>query len=352
VSSAEVALGKFAEPQLIIAKENQLEFLQSLVKLVLESNLYDKDFVAAHTKGVEELEKSLVHLNHLDTVARVDILPSAFEEVVRALADAPSLAIVYSEDITSDGQGGRKVEAIANLAMLTGRIGQQSSGIYPLYRHISAQGAMDMGVTPGYYPGHVSLSDLKANDRFSKVWGGELPVTEGLGYREIIESAHQKKLKGLYLMGENPVATEPEREKIQEALSQVEFLVVQDMTLSQSAELADVVLPATAFVEQEGTLTNTERRAQKLRAVLAAPAGARPDWRILADLLARLDSAASYQDAQSVYQEIVTVVPFYQGLTYDRLEEAGLQWPYSQEGSNSILTLDDLKNPLEFAVSG
>jgi formate dehydrogenase major subunit len=352
VSSAEVALGKFAEPQLIIAKENQLEFLQSLVKLVLESNLYDKDFVAAHTKGIEDLEKSLAHLNHLDTVARVDILPSTFEEVVRALADASSLAIVYSEDITSDGQGGRKVEAIANLAMLTGRIGQQSSGIYPLYRHISAQGAMDMGVTPGYYPGHVSLSDLKANDRFSKVWGGELPVTEGLGYREIIESAHQKKLKGLYLMGENPVATEPEREKIQEALSQVEFLVVQDMTLSQSAELADVVLPATAFVEQEGTLTNTERRAQKLRAVLAAPAGARPDWRILADLLARLDSAASYQDAQSVYQEIVTVVPFYQGLTYDRLEEAGLQWPYSQEGSNSILTLDDLKNPLEFAVSG
>jgi len=350
VSSTEVPLGKFADPPLGIPKENQLAFLQSLVKLVLELKLYDEDFVAAHTQGIEDLEKSLAHLNHLDTLARVDMLPSTFEELARTLANGSSLAIVYSEDLTADAHGARKVEAIANLAVLTGRIGQSHSGIYPLYRHINAQGAMDVGLTPAYYPGHVRVADLKEDDRFGKVWDGELPAKAGLDYREIIESANRKKVKGLYLMGENPIATEPEREKIHDALRQVDFLVVQDMSLTQSAELADVVLPSTAFTEQEGTLTNIERRVQKLRAALATPGGALPDWRILADLLARMDGRTSYQDAQSVYQEIMTVVPFYEGLTYDRLEESGLQWPNSQGGSNSMLTLDDFKKPLELAA--
>jgi predicted molibdopterin-dependent oxidoreductase YjgC len=177
-----------------------------------------------------------------------------------------------------------------------------------------------------------------------------LPDSPGFSYRETIESAHQKKVKGLFLMGENPIATEPEREKIQEGLKQVEFLVVQDMFLTQSGELADVVLPSTGFTEQEGTLTNTERRTQKLRPALTAPDGPLPDWRILADLLNRLDTGASYTDAQSVYQEIITVVPFYEGLTYDRLEEGGLQWPYTEKNSSGMLTLDDLKKPLEFAA--
>jgi predicted molibdopterin-dependent oxidoreductase YjgC len=152
-------------------------------------------------------------------------------------------------------------------------------------------------------------------------------------------------------MGENPIATEPEREKILEALKQVEFLVVQDVLLTQSGELADVVLPSTAFTEQEGTLTNTERRTQKLRSALTAPDGPLPDWRILAELLNRLDPEASYADAQSVHQEIITVVPFYEGLTYDRLEKGGLQWPYTEENSSGMLTLNDLKKPLEFATS-
>jgi predicted molibdopterin-dependent oxidoreductase YjgC len=350
VSSAEVELGRFAEPAFIIPKEHQLDFLQSLIKLLLELKLYDKDFVAANTNGIATLEKSLAQVDHLETVARADILPSTFEELARTLATAASVAFVYSEDLTADANGAGKVEAIANVAMLTGRLGQPQSGVYPLYRHINAQGAMDMGMSPTCYPGYVSLSDLKNNDRFSKVWSAQLPDSQGFRYRETIEAAHQQKVKGLFLMGENPIATEPEREKIQEALKQVEFLVVQDMFLTQSGELADVVLPSTAFTEQEGTLTNTERRIQKLRPALTAPNGPLPDWRILADLLNRLDPVTSYADAQSVYQEIIELVPFYEGLTYDRLEEGGRQWPYTEQHSNGMLTLDDLKKPLEFAA--
>jgi formate dehydrogenase major subunit len=350
LTSVEMPLGEFAEPPLIIPKESNLEFLQSLIKLMLELKLYDDDFVSTHTKGIGELEKSLADLNHLDVLAQVRMLPSTFEEIVRLLANADSLAIVFSEDLTADGQGAARVDTLANLAMLTGRIGQPQSGIYPLYRQINAQGAMDMGLTPTHYPGHIDVADHREDDPFSKLWGGELPAKAGLGYREIIASAHQKEVGGLYLMGENPIATEPERERIHEALNLVEFLVVQDIALTQSAQLADVVLPCTALAEQEGTLTNIERRVQKLKAAVTAPGGPLPDWRILADLLAKLDPTATYDDAKSVFQEIMLVVPFYQGLTYDRLEKGGLQWPNSQSDSNGMLTLGDLKNPLEFAV--
>jgi formate dehydrogenase major subunit len=351
LSSSEAALAKFAESALVIPKENVVDFLQSLVKLILELKLYDKDFVAAHTEGIENLQKSLAVFDHLDTLAKLDMRPSTFEELARTLAKSSSLALVYSEDVAAHAKGVKMVEAIANLAMLTSRLGQPHSGIYPLYRQINAQGAIDMGMTPSYYPGQVSLSDLETNHIFTRVWGGRLPGTSGLNYREIIEAAQQKRVKGLYLMGENPMATQPDREKIQQALVQVEFLVVQDMLFTQCGELADVILPSTASPEQEGTFTNTERRVQKLSPALAAPGGSLPDWRILADLSAKLDSSTTYKNAESVYREIIAVVPFYQGLTYELLKDGGLQWPYNQDNSGGMLRLADLKQPLEFAVS-
>ena len=353
LSSSAVTLGKFAESAFVIPRENMVDFLQSLVKFMLEHKLYDKDFVAAHTEGIEDLEKFLAPLDYLDTLAKLDLRPSTFEELARTLAKSSSLALVYSEDVVAHAKGVEMVEAIANLAMLTARIGQPYSGIYPLYRQINSQGAMDMGMTPSYYPGHVSLADLKSGHSFTRVWGGgHLPTTAGLNYREIIEGAQQKRVKGLYLMGENPLATQPDREKIQEALKQLDFLVVQDIFLTECGELAEVILPCTASTEQEGTFTNTERRAQKLSPALPAPGDSLPDWRILADLLAKLDSSASYKNAESVYREIMSVVPFYQGLTYELLKEGGLQWPYKQENLSGMLELEDLKRPLQFLISG
>jgi predicted molibdopterin-dependent oxidoreductase YjgC len=269
------------------------------------------------------------------------------------LAEAPSLAIVFSEDLAADIHGIGKVEAIADLALLTARIGQPRSGIYPLYRHINAQGALDMGVTPFHYPGHLEVTDARGRERLTAMGGGELPTEPGLGFWNMVEAAEQKRLRCLYIMGENPLSSEPRWERIKDALQQLDFLVVQDIFLSQTAKLAHVVLPATGFVEQEGTFTNTERRVQRLRAALASPGGALPDWRILADLGAHLDTEARYAEAESVYQEIMAVVPFYQGLTYERLEGGGLQWPYCPEHGEtgeSLLSLGELKAPLEFAV--
>ncbi len=353
VRSTEVALGKFADPDFSIPQGRELEFLQTLLHFVLKLNLFDQGFVTAHTRGFEDLKKAVEELNPDQMAKKIDLPLSTMEEVARIIAKSASLAIVYSEDLTSDPYGTSQVEAIANLALLTGRIGQARSGIYPLYRHINVQGALDMGMTPALYPGHVNLSDLQGNEHLTRLWGSQLPATPGFDFREIIQGALQHKVKGLYILGENPIADQPEVKQIQDALSRVEFLVVQDISLTQSAELADVVLPSTGFAEQEGTFTNTERRTQKLRAALPAPGEALPDWRILADLLARLDSGSGYQDAQSVYQEIMAAVPFYEGLTYERLEGGGLQWPSpseAEEGSNGMLTLEMLKKPLTFAV--
>jgi formate dehydrogenase major subunit len=354
VSSAQVALGKFASPALIVPSGRELEFLNTILHLTLNLNLFNQEFVASHTRGFEDLKKALAHLNPDQMADHIGITRDTLEELVRALAGTSSLAIVYSEDLTADQLGKNKAEAVANLALLTGRIGQLQSGIYPLHRHINAQGALDMGMTPTCYPGHLNLSQIKNNVRFRKVWGSNLPTTPGLTFREIIESADHNKVKALYIMGEDLLATEPGREKIGNALSKVEFLVVQDLFLSRTAKLAHVVLPSTSFVEQEGTLTNTERRVQKLRAALPAPGSALPDWRILADLLARLDPASSYRDVGAVYEEIMAVVPFYGGLTYERLENGGLQWPCPPDPGadcGGILPAQIMKNPLEFAVS-
>jgi formate dehydrogenase major subunit len=353
VSSTELALGKFAESALIVGQERQLDFLRAVVHLVLKSELFDQDFVSAHTEGVEALKKTAEQAKPEEIAEQIRVPMDVLQELTRSLTQAESLAIVYSEDFTADIHGTKKAEAIANLAMLTGRIGQVHSGIYPLYRDINAQGALDVGLTPNTYPGHVNVLDLKQNKQLSKVLGAQLPDTPGLSYSEMIEGALQNGIKGLYLMGENPIATEPEREKVKKALEQVEFLVVQDMFLTQSGEMADVVLPSTALIEQEGTLTNTERRTQKLKAVSPANGGAHPDYRILADLLALLDSSVDYTDAESVYREIMVAVPFYQGLSYDRLEEGGLQWPgapKTEGDSSGLLSLDTLKKPLRFAV--
>ncbi|MFP3869557.1 MAG: molybdopterin-dependent oxidoreductase [Syntrophobacteria bacterium] len=352
VSSAQVALGKFADPALLISHEQELEFLNALLHFIITLELYDRDFIAKHTQGLQDLQSAAAAINPEHMAELVGVAAASLEELARTLAAASSLAIVYSEDLAADLHGTGKVEAIANLALLTGRIGQRHSGIYPLYRHINAQGALDMGMTPFYYPGHAPVAEVQSGKRFG---GGQIPTDPGLSFWQMFEGAESQKVKGLYIMGENPIATEPRWEKVQEALEKTGFLVVQDIFLSQTARLADVVLPSTGFLEQEGTFTNTERRVQKLRAALPGPGGALADWRIVADLLARLDEGAGYADARAVYEEIISVVPFYEGLSYAALEPDGVQWPCVSEAEESCdggaLSLDVLKAPLQFAVS-
>jgi predicted molibdopterin-dependent oxidoreductase YjgC len=307
VASRPLGLRNFANPALLVPHGRETDFLADLIHRVLLRGLRGHAFARAHAERLEELRKEIAARKPDQLAGQLGIAEETLDDLARACATAGSLAMVFSEDFAGDPQGELKVEALANLALLTGRIGQPHSGIYPLCRYINTQGAADMGMLPSLLPGHIPLADDQRRAQLAETWGLQIPTAAGLGFVQLKEGARQGMLKGLYVLGGDAL----EGEDFLSASGRVDFLVVQDVLLRKSAGRAHVVLPATSFLEQEGTFTNTERRIRQLRPVKAGPGGTLPDWRILADLIARLHSGASYGDAHSVYREIMGVVPFY-----------------------------------------
>ena len=307
VASRLLSLGSFSNPALFVPRGREGDFLGVLINRVIEKDLFDHAFAQAHAGRVEQLRKAVANRKPDQLAGQLGLDEATLDDLARACASAASLAIVYSEDFADDAQGDFKVVALASLALLTGRIGQPNSGIYPLCRHINTRGAADMGMLPTHLTGHVPLTDDQRRAQIAQIWGSQIPAGAGLGFVELMEGARQGKLKGLYILGGDAL----ESGDFLSALGHVDFLVVQDFLLRKSAGRAHVVLPATSFLEQDGTFTNIESRIRQLRPVKARPGGTLPDWRILSDLIARLHSGARYGDAHSVYREIMEVVPFY-----------------------------------------
>ncbi|MGE5259175.1 MAG: molybdopterin-dependent oxidoreductase [Hyphomicrobiales bacterium] len=307
VTSSPLGLGNFANPALLVPPGREADFLALLIHRVLQLGLFDQPLARAHAEKLEELRKNIAMRKPDRLAGSLGLAEETVNDTARACATAASLALVYSEDFACEPHGEFKVETLANLVLLTGRIGQPHSGIYPLCRYINTQGAADMGMLPGHLPGYVPVADDRRRGQVAEVWGMQIPAEAGLGFAQLMEGAKQGTLKGIYILGGDAL----KGEEIVSALSRMEFVVVQDILLRKIAKLAHVVLPATSFLEQEGTFTNTERRVRPLRPVMAGPDGALPDWRILADLMTRLHAGVAYGDALSVYREILRVVPFY-----------------------------------------
>jgi formate dehydrogenase major subunit/formate dehydrogenase alpha subunit len=236
------------------------------------------------------------------------------------------------------------VQALANLALLTGSVGREGAGLCPLAGQNNVQGACDMGALPGMLPGYQSVNDLEVRRKFENAWGVSLPTTPGLNLLEMLEEAKERNLKALYVIGANPMLSAPDLAHVRESLESLEFLAVQDIFYSETAQLADVVLPAASFAEKDGTFTNTERRVQRVRAAVPTPGESQADWEILCKLAqhprlhrepqprpgvpAQLDfSSWEYTHPAAIMAEINRLVPQYGGITYDRLEAGGLQWP-------------------------
>ena len=254
----------------------------------------------------------------------------AAEDIRRAArlyAGAESAAIVYSMGITQHTTGTDNVLCLANLAMLTGNVGKPCAGVNPLRGQNNVQGACDMGALPNVFSGYQRVDDPAMRAKFEKAWGVALPDKPGLTVVEILNAAAEKRIRGLYVMGENPMLSDPDLNHVRQALEALDFLVVQDIFLSETAELADVVLPACSFAEKDGTFTNTERRVQRVRKALEAPGEAREDWRILCEVASRLGYPMGYADAEAVQREIASLTPIYGGISFERLEKEGLQWP-------------------------
>jgi predicted molibdopterin-dependent oxidoreductase YjgC len=250
-------------------------------------------------------------------------------EAARLFGAAERAAIFYSMGVTQHSSGTEHVLAVSNLALMTGNLGRRGTGVNPLRGQNNVQGACDMGALPNVYTGYQAVGDAEAQRRFEEAWGVTLAEQPGLTVTEAFDGMADGRVRALYVMGENPMLSDPDQTHVEEALRGLDFLVVQDIFLSETAQLADVVLPAASFAEKDGTFTNTERRVQLLHKAVPAPGEAREDWRIIAELARRMGAgdAWSYGGSGEIMSEIRALTPSYAGITHERLEDGGLCWP-------------------------
>jgi len=324
----EIELCRFAHIFLQHKPGTDVPLLMGLMRVILDEELQDKSFIESRCENFEAFKKSLAGFD-VDSVEKITGVPG--EKIVaaaRCYASEKPAAIIYCMGITQHVHGTDNVLATSNLAMLTGNIGKPSSGVNPLRGQSNVQGACDMGCLPNVYPGYQAVTVPENKTKFESAWGRKLSDSPGLTHTEIFDAVHSGKIKALYLVGENPVLSEANASHATEAMEKADFLVVQDIFLTETAQLADVVLPAATFAEKEGTFTNTERRVQRVREVIKPVGDARPDWWITCQIAKRLGgNGFDYSNLGQVMDDIASLVPSYQGITYERLERGSLQWP-------------------------
>lgn len=330
VDPRRIRLVDHAEKWLAVEPGANIALLNAMMRVIIEDGLADDDFIAKRTEGFEAL-RTLVADYDLEWAAETcGISVEDIRELAHAYAGAERASIVYAMGITQHTSGTDQVRALANLAMLTGHIGRPGTGVNPLRGQNNVQGACDLACLPNCLPGYQQLTDRGTLDRFCDYWETEreLPAEAGLTLVEMMDAAVAGDLKALYVMGENPVLADPDTDHVIEALEKLDFLVVQDIFLTETAAFADVVLPAASFLEKEGTFTNTDRRIKRGRKIIDSPGEARTDLDIVLYLSARLGVEADYDSPSDVMNEMSAVTPQYGGVSYRRLEELGeLRWP-------------------------
>ena len=322
-----IELTEFAAVHLRQKHGTDVALINGLMHVILQEGLEDKEFIAQRTEGFEQLQVAVESYTpqFVEKISGVDV--EDIVEAARQYAKAPAASIIYSMGITQHTTGTDNVLSLANLAMLTGNIGKPGAGVNPLRGQNNVQGACDMGALPDVYSGYQKVADDEVRTKFEAAWDVSLSPTPGLTVVEMMNAAAEGELRALYVMGENPMLSDPDSSHVEKALKNLDLLIVQDIFLTETAQFADVVLPAAAFAEKEGTFTNTERRVQRVRRALNPPGEARGDWQIICDLARRMGYEMSYPGAAAIQDELAAVTPIYGGITYDRLEERPLQWP-------------------------
>jgi len=322
-----IDLAKDAEVFLQITPGTNVALFNGMMNVIIAEGLQNKEFIAERTENYDELVKVVAGYTPERVAEICGIDAEQLRKAARMYATAGKAAIFYSMGVTQHTSGTNGVMGTSNLALLCGQIGKESSGVNPLRGQNNVQGACDVGCLPGDLPGYQKVANPDVIAKFEKAWGVKLSSKPGLTVTEIVGKAGKGEIKVLYIMGENPMISDPDLNHVKEALENTEFLVVQDIFLTETAELADVVLPAASFAEKDGTFTNTERRVQRVRQAIAPPGLAKADWVILTELMDRLGYAKAYANAAEIMDEIALLTPQYGGISYARLEKGGLQWP-------------------------
>ncbi len=302
--------------------------LMGMMRVIIDENLHDSVFIEERCENFEVFVESLKRYDP-DFVSRTTGVPwEKIAEVARWFATLKPASIFFAMGITQHTHGTDNVLATSNLAMLTGNVGKLSSGVNPLRGQNNVQGACDLGALPNVYSGYQKVNDPEVRKKFESAWDCSLDSSPGLTHTEIFDAIYDRKIKALYIVGENPVLSEANASHVEEAIKKLEFFVSQDIFVTETGRLADVILPAASFAEKDGTFTNSERRVQLIRKAIEPPGGALPDWCITSGIAQKMGGRGfDFTHPGEIMDEIASLTPIYGGISYDRLENFGLQWP-------------------------
>jgi len=329
IDPRKIELAKYATIFLSPNNGTDVAWINGMMNVIIKEGLYDNEYIKERTENFEELKKVVAQYNpeYVENITKIPC--NLLIEAARLYARTKKAMIVYSMGITQHTTGVDNVRSLANLAMLTGHIGFPSTGINPLRGQNNVQGACDVGALPDVFSGYQKVANEAARAKFEQAWKVEgLPSQPGLTVTEILNGALEGKIKGLYIMGENPVISDPDSNHVRKALEKLEFFAINEIFLSETAQYADVILPAASFAEKDGTFTNTERRVERVRKAIEPVGEAKPDWEIFCEIARRCGyKAMNYRNPSEIMDEIAQLTPIYGGISYDRLEPYGLQWP-------------------------
>lgn len=322
-----IDLAKEAVVHLQLTPGTNIALLNGMMHTIITEGLMDKDYVENKTEGFDALWDVVKDYTPEKAAKICGIDPEDLKAAARLYASGKRAPIYYCLGVTEHSSGTAGVMSISNLALLCGNVGKYAAGVNPLRGQNNVQGACDMGAIPAMYSGYQKVAEPEIRGKFSKAWGVELSSNPGMTSVEAMNGAVKGDVRGIYIMGENPMLSDPNIAHVEEGLTNLDFLVVQDIFLTETAELADVVLPATCFAEKEGTFTNTERRVQRVRKAVKGPGESREDWAILAEVMRRLGFDPGFSSSKEIMDEIARLTPSFRGISHARLETDPVQWP-------------------------
>ena len=332
VDPRDIDLAKNADIHLRLKPGTNVAFVNGMMHILIEEDLYDKEFVEKRTENFEEL-KATVEKYTPDYVAKIcEIDPDLLREAARMYATSSASAILYCLGVTEHTTGTEGVMSLANLAMLTGQIGRPGCGVNPIRGQNNVQGACDMGASPNQFTGYQNVDRPEVLDKFESAWHTKLNPVIGKKATECFELMPEGKIKGLFIFGEDPVVTDPNTAHVIHALESLDFLVVDELFMTETAKLADVILPGRSYAEKEGTFTNTERRVQRVRKAVEIPGDTKPDTWIFTEIMNRMGYYQPHMTPAEIMDEIASLTPSFAGISHARLDSEevggrGLQWP-------------------------
>jgi formate dehydrogenase alpha subunit len=311
---------------------SDVALLNGMMHLILKHGWEDKEYIAARTEGFDELKQTVAAYTPERVQAITGVSPEDLMRLTELYATRRPAAILYTMGITQHTTGVDNVKSVCNLALLTGNVGVASGGVNPLRGQNNVQGACDMGGLPNVFSGYQPVNNPEANAKFSQAWGRPLPDKPGLTIMEMVQAIDDGRLKALYVVGENPILSDPDMQHLRHALKKLELLIVQDLFLSETAQRAHVVFAAASSAEKDGTFTNTERRCLRLHQAIPPVGESLPDWQIISRLATAMGYPMEYAAAEEIFREMAALTPSYAGMSYEALGIDGLQWPCPAPG--------------------